>query len=167
MSYYYSSGQDYYPSGDEVIRKVYRNIERGGHKHHHHHSSHHGHHHHHHHHAHQTIVNDGTMVINGDSLRQVNSVIYNRPGSTVYMTDAHYYSSPSSSGTSYYYGSAPRYSSGLHACRGCSGWHRELAGGYCRGCIEYKVRPGRTIEVVRESRRALDAPERRLIQYHR
>ncbi|KAF3018896.1 hypothetical protein E8E14_009580 [Neopestalotiopsis sp. 37M] len=169
MAYYYSSGTDYnYGPGDAVVRKVYRNLDRGGHHHRHHHGHHSSSSHRHH---HSKIVNDGTLIVEADTLRTVNSHITNRPGATMYLTEQQYWATPASSSgsttsSSYYYGSSsrPAYysSSSLHTCRGCS-WQRELIGGYCRDCIEYKTSP-RIIEV-KENRRVLGGPERRLLHY--
>ncbi|KAM0811688.1 hypothetical protein AB5N19_12044 [Seiridium cardinale] len=139
MSYYYSSYADY-NSGDSLVKRTYREVPSHSHR------------------STQYIVNDGTLIIDDKSLRNNSSVIYNRPGSTMWVqptTESH----RSTSASDPY-----RRSHSLHTCRGCS-WRRELSGGYCRDCIDAKLSRPRIVEVVRSDRRVLGGPERRLIEY--
>jgi hypothetical protein len=146
MPSYYWSGNDY-GSGEELVRRIYRDTRRDKH------------------HPTQYIVNDGTMTVNGEWLRNKSSVIYNSPGSTMYLQSGttSYRPSSDSSEPYRYYSSRRTYGTSLHHCRGCN-WRRELTGGYCRDCIAVKLRP-RVVEVVRDDRVLLGSPERRLIEY--
>lgn len=144
MAYYHTSHKDY-TYGDDLVKKIYREVPRYSH------------------HPTQYIVNDGTLIIDDKSLRHNNSVIYNRPGSTMWVqpTSTHQWSSNSTDPYRYGYSTT---SSSLHTCRGC--YHRrELTGGYCRDCIDAKLLKPRVVEVVRHDRRLLSVPERRMIEY--
>ncbi|KAH8201388.1 hypothetical protein TruAng_004471 [Truncatella angustata] len=146
MSYYgYTTSHRGHTYGDDAVKRYYRETPR------------------HSHHPTQYIYNDGRLVIDDKSLRNNNSVIYNRPGSTMWVqsTAASQYSSSLSDP----YRSGGSWGSTLHICRGCS-YRRELTGGYCRSCIDIKLSP-RVVEVVREERRLPSAPSRRMLEYYR
>jgi hypothetical protein len=94
----------------------------------------------------QYIVNDGTLVIDDKSLRHTNSVIYNRPGSTLIVQPggSRYTPLPNCScnppcrwrctaSTT-----TTCWTTTVHTCRGCSE-KRQLWGGYCRYCIDART----------------------------
>lgn len=146
MPYYYDTNYKDHTHGHDLVKRIYREVPR------------------HSHHPTQYIVNDGKLIIEDQSLRNSNSVIYNSPGSTMWVqtSTGHWSSSSNHSHGS----STPSWSSNLHRCRGCYSL-RELTGGYCYGCIEAKTVRPRIVEVVRDDRRLLSVPERRLLEYHR
>lgn len=145
MAHYHYSHRDYNYSG-ELVRDIYREAPR--------HSQY----------PTQYIVNNGTLMINDKSLRNTNSIIYNSYGSTIWVEPSshsrHSHHAHHSHRPHYYSLSAP---SNLHTCRGCH-HRRELSGGYCHDCINARLRP-RIVEVIRDDRRLVGAPERRMIEY--
>lgn len=141
--YHYSHGD--YPRGNELVRKIYREVPR--------HSQY----------PTQYIVNDGTLVIDDMSLQNTNSIIYNARGSTMWVQPSSHSHSHSSAYSPSWHNYSPA-SLRLHTCRGCS-HRRELSGGYCHECISARLARPRIVDVVREDRRLVSTPERRTIGY--
>lgn len=122
----------------------------------------------HNHHPTQYIVNDGTLIIDDKSLRNTNSVIYNRPGSTLVVQTAkgthgtHQTLSYCTCNPPCRYYCASSHSSwttNVHTCSGCS-QKRQLLGGYCRYCID-----ARTVRVREVSKVEIIEKDKKLIGY--
>ncbi|KAI0009622.1 hypothetical protein F4779DRAFT_361736 [Xylariaceae sp. FL0662B] len=106
------------------------------------------------HHPTQYIVNDGRMIIDEKALHYSNAVIYNAPGSTMWLKPT----SLSSVRTPY----VPYHSPGMppiRTCRGCFQQRELYFGNYCRDCTSARLAP--PTERYYSDRKPLYMPERR------
>ncbi|KAI1159946.1 hypothetical protein F5B18DRAFT_547755 [Nemania serpens] len=104
------------------------------------------------------IINEGKLVIdersfedrdrNGSGSSRPNTIIYNAPGSTMWIEQR-------------------REDRSHHSgCRGCLRRSERYYGGYCSECIARRLdAPGRHEAVAVRDRRLLEYPERRAIQW--
>ncbi|XXH01455.1 hypothetical protein Hte_007815 [Hypoxylon texense] len=121
------------------------------------------------HNAHPThcIVNEGRMVVDEQTLKRNNTVIYNAPGSTLRLSSpkpnpfvpVHHYNN------AYHYPQATSWwsSTGLpiHTCRNCLQRREIYYKGYCHTCASLRLNAD--YQRVRDNRRVAYAPDRRMV----
>ncbi|KAH9905795.1 hypothetical protein F4778DRAFT_727512 [Xylariomycetidae sp. FL2044] len=162
MSYHYTHRDE----NRELALRFGREVHRG-------HS--HGSHHHHAHYPTCYIVNDGKMIADDKALKHSNTIIYNSPGSTLWIqpsssdknNNERRSSSSSSSSAIVYEPRTSYYSSSSHhhtpTCRGCHERRSLYFGSYCRDCVSDRLDSNRRYDTLRETRRVIEIPERRAV----
>jgi hypothetical protein len=121
------------------------------------------------------IVNQGQLIIDEKTLRNTNAVIYNAPGSTMYLEPAKRRSyhtsvthSPYHSSTSSRLAQLDLALPTISTCHGCYERREMRYGDYCRDCASNLLhRPSsKRAGYLVDDRRVLDYPERRRIGWY-
>ncbi|CAJ2509089.1 Uu.00g141150.m01.CDS01 [Anthostomella pinea] len=107
------------------------------------------------------IVNDGQLFVDEKSLRHSNTVIYNSPGSTMWLTPSSRHHSTSAHNPHHHSTSSSAWVAtttqpATMVCLGCHEHRVAYYGSYCRDCTAARLAPV-------PERRQLDYPERRAI----
>ncbi|KAI1770239.1 hypothetical protein F4818DRAFT_433886 [Hypoxylon cercidicola] len=122
----------------------------------------------------QYIVNEGKMIVDEQTLKHSNAIIYNAPEATLRLSskskpnpftpqEHHQYGS-------YHYPPASSWwaptSLSVHTCRNCLQRREIYHAGYCHNCAAYRlVLPYQTDRRVRDDRRVTFASDRRQLKW--